>query len=314
LKLVHWPAPYQLCGQWLLQRVAGGCISVPAWDGTLPSRRSCRPAGEKQRVAIARAFLKAPAVLLFDEATSALDSRTERQASSWHDALSGVLWDPLRWFNLEQQQQQQQQHCSRFAALAWAPAAAQADTGRLPARAWPGGRPLHSLLAAQDPPPAVALQVLDALSDLSKGRTSVFVAHRLSTAAQCDQIVVLEEGGVVEAGGWRWRARRALGRGLGGGCAYGLARRQLEAELAAATPPTSAPARQPGSTDPAGRACPLQPAAERALASRPCPNAGSHSELLALGGRYAELWSRQAHVDDLVEGGAAGGADGRQLG
>ena len=120
-----------------------------------------------------------------------------------------MLWDPLRWFNLEQQQQQQ--HCSRFAALAWAPAAVQADTRRLPARAWPGGRPLHCLLAAQEPRPAVAPQVLDALSDLSKGRTSVFVAHRLSTAAQCDQIVVLEEGGVVEAGGWRWRARRAMG-------------------------------------------------------------------------------------------------------
>jgi ABC transporter ATM len=44
--------------------------------------------------------------------------------------------------------------------------------------------------------------VLDALADLSKGRTSVFVAHRLSTAAQCDQIVVLDEGRVVEAGGW----------------------------------------------------------------------------------------------------------------
>ena len=80
----------------------------------------------------------------------------------------------------------------------------------------------------------------------------------------------------------------------------------MEAELAAATPPTSAPVRQPG----AGRACPLQPAAEHALASRPRPNAGSHSELLALGGRYAELWSRQAHVDDLVEAGAAGAAGG----
>jgi ABC-type multidrug transport system ATPase subunit len=33
-----------------------------------------------------------------------------------------------------------------------------------------------------------------------QGRTSIFVAHRLSTAAQCDQIVVLERGRVAESG------------------------------------------------------------------------------------------------------------------
>jgi uncharacterized membrane protein YgcG len=43
-------------------------------------------------------------------------------------------------------------------------------------------------------------EVLEALSKLAAGRTSIFVAHRLSTAAQCDQIVVLEDGRVAEAG------------------------------------------------------------------------------------------------------------------
>eukprot|EP00955_Chlamydomonas_euryale_P053030 355359-Chlamydomonas_euryale.AAC.3 len=69
-------------------------------------------------------------------------------------------------------------------------------------------------------------QVLDALRELAVGRTTVMVAHRLSTAAQCDNIVVLEDGRVVEQ--------------------------------------------------------------------------GSHAQLLASGGRYADLWAKQATVEDLM--------------
>ncbi|KAG6738181.1 hypothetical protein POTOM_059746 [Populus tomentosa] len=43
-------------------------------------------------------------------------------------------------------------------------------------------------------------EILDALKSLSSNRTSVFIAHRLTTAMQCDEIIVLENGKVVEQG------------------------------------------------------------------------------------------------------------------
>ncbi|KAG8388802.1 hypothetical protein BUALT_Bualt02G0163000 [Buddleja alternifolia] len=43
-------------------------------------------------------------------------------------------------------------------------------------------------------------EILNALKSLSNDRTSIFIAHRLTTAMQCDEIVVLENGKVVEQG------------------------------------------------------------------------------------------------------------------
>ncbi|KAL6200517.1 hypothetical protein ACLB2K_030298 [Fragaria x ananassa] len=43
-------------------------------------------------------------------------------------------------------------------------------------------------------------EILSALKSLATNRTSVFIAHRLTTAMQCDEIIVLENGQVVEQG------------------------------------------------------------------------------------------------------------------
>ena len=43
-------------------------------------------------------------------------------------------------------------------------------------------------------------RVRGALDRLSRGRTTVVIAHRLSTVRQADQIMVLDEGRLVEVG------------------------------------------------------------------------------------------------------------------
>ncbi|XP_068668673.1 ABC transporter B family member 25, mitochondrial [Aristolochia californica] len=43
-------------------------------------------------------------------------------------------------------------------------------------------------------------EILSALKSLANNRTCIFIAHRLTTATQCDEIIVLEKGKVIEQG------------------------------------------------------------------------------------------------------------------
>jgi ABC-type multidrug transport system fused ATPase/permease subunit len=42
--------------------------------------------------------------------------------------------------------------------------------------------------------------VQDAFAQILPGRTSIFIAHRLSTVKDCDRIIVLDDGRVVQDG------------------------------------------------------------------------------------------------------------------
>ena len=57
---------------------------------------------------------------------------------------------------------------------------------------------LDEATSAVDPATEVRLQ--RALDGLTRGRTSIAIAHRLSTAEAADEVVVVDRGRVVERG------------------------------------------------------------------------------------------------------------------
>lgn len=82
------------------------------------------------------------------------------------------------------------------------------------------------------------LQVQDAMRELTAGRTTILIAHRLSTVREADRILVFDKGRVVEQGshealvarGGVYARLHALSTGdrLGGDMAMGLAPQTLE--------------------------------------------------------------------------------------
>ena len=62
----------------------------------------------------------------------------------------------------------------------------------------PGLLILDEATSAVDPETEVAL--VSALDQLSQGRTTISVAHRLSTAERADSIIVFDKGHIVETG------------------------------------------------------------------------------------------------------------------
>ena len=65
---------------------------------------------------------------------------------------------------------------------------------------------LDEATSAVDPETEVAL--VSALDQLSQGRTTISVAHRLSTAERSDMVIVFDKGHIVEIGSHHWLSQQ----------------------------------------------------------------------------------------------------------
>ncbi|KAJ4834347.1 ABC transporter B member 14 [Turnera subulata] len=141
--------------------------------------------GQKQRVAIARAILKDPSILLLDEATSALDSESEKLVQEALDKLMQGRTTVVVAHRGVQLSGGQKQRVAIARAILKDPSILLLDEAT----------------SALDSESEKLVQ--EALDKLMQGRTTVVVAHRLSTVREADRIAVLQFGRVVEMGSHR---------------------------------------------------------------------------------------------------------------
>ncbi|CAF3690454.1 unnamed protein product [Rotaria sp. Silwood1] len=155
--------------------------------------------GEKQRIALARALVKQPTILLLDEATSALDNVNEKIVQeALNRACKGrttiVIAHRLSTI----------QNADKIYVLDNGSVIEQGTHDILMAEQ--GGKYQAMVKRQQmekindDQDDMITMQQAKEEDELSISRTTIVLAHRLSTIQNADKIYVLDNGSVIEQG------------------------------------------------------------------------------------------------------------------